>query len=203
MPRSSWRRLSALIGSFALASAVLFGLTSPATAASHEVQVTDSAFGTAVLTVQVGDTVTWTNVDDSPHTVTSDDGSFDSGNMDEGATFTFTFTQPGTYTYVCAYHDEMRATIVVEAASAPATQAAAPATPQPEADTEAGTTTAHAGDHGTAGEQPDTALQREGRIPALSFLLWGAALIVAGIGLMPSAKRAVSANVRRTGGWRR
>jgi hypothetical protein len=179
-------------------------MPAPAVAASHQVQITDSAFGTAVLTVQVGDTVTWSNVDDRPHTVTSDDGTFDSGNMNEGASFSFTFTEPGTYTYVCAYHDEMRATIVVEAASAPASEAAVPAsTPQPQADADAGSTTAHAGDHDNEGEQTDTALPREGRIPALSFLLWGAALIVGGVGLMPSAERPVSANARPTGGWRR
>jgi hypothetical protein len=59
--------------------------------------------------------VTWTNNDDSPHTVTAANGPFDSGNVDPGGTFTFTFTQAGTYGYVCRYHGEMQATIIVTA----------------------------------------------------------------------------------------
>ena len=93
---------------------------SPARAADHSVAISDDAFGPSVLNLSVGDTVTWTNTDDSPHTVTAEGGAFDSGNMDPGAIFSFTFTEPGTYTYRCDYHSDMQATIVVlAAASAP------------------------------------------------------------------------------------
>jgi plastocyanin len=120
MLSNSWRSLLVLAGVLALVSAGgLSAFVSPVAAATHEVQIVDSAFGTPVLTIQVGDTVTWNNVDDRPHTVTSEDGAFDSGNLDEGASFSHTFTEPGTYPYVCEYHPDMRATIVVEAASAP------------------------------------------------------------------------------------
>jgi plastocyanin len=84
-------------------------------AASAAVSIGDGSFGPAALTIAVGDTVTWTNNDDSPHTVTAENGPFDSGNVDPGGTFTFTFTQAGTYGYVCRYHGEMRATIIVTA----------------------------------------------------------------------------------------
>ena len=67
------------------------------------------------ITVVIGinNTVIWTNNDNEPHTVTAKDGSFDSGNMDPGATFTYTFTTPGTYTYVCTYHPWMHGYVTV------------------------------------------------------------------------------------------
>ncbi len=73
-------------------------------------------YSPAPVTVVIGvnNTVTWTNDDSAPHTVTANDGSFDSGNMAPTATFTYTFTTPGTYTYHCIYHPWMVATIVVK-----------------------------------------------------------------------------------------
>jgi plastocyanin len=71
------------------------------------------------ITVVIGfnNTVIWTNNDNEPHTVTATDGSFDSGNMDPGATFTYTFTKPGTYTYICTYHPWMHGYVTVIRAS--------------------------------------------------------------------------------------
>ncbi|MHB8566496.1 MAG: cupredoxin domain-containing protein [Nitrososphaerales archaeon] len=73
-------------------------------------------FTPATITVVIGvnNTVTWTNNDSAPHTVTADDGSFSSGNMDPGNTFSFTFTTPGTYAYHCSYHPWMKATVIVK-----------------------------------------------------------------------------------------
>jgi plastocyanin len=57
------------------------------------------------ITIQVGTTVIWTNGDTAtPHTVTADDGSFDSGNLIPGSGFQVTFATPGTYAYRCQYH---------------------------------------------------------------------------------------------------
>lgn len=182
------------------ASAVTLTLASPAAAASHSIQITDSAFGTTVLTVQVGDTVTWTNADDRPHTVTSQNGAFDSGNVDEGASFSFTFTEPGTYAYLCEYHPDMTATIVVQAAAAPANPQPA-STPAP-----AGGTNAGAAPHAThePGSQPDTAVAPPARsIPAASFLLWGAAFLLLAVAFLPRWTRVVATAARPTGGWRR
>ncbi|MDG6900613.1 MAG: cupredoxin domain-containing protein [Nitrososphaerota archaeon] len=67
------------------------------------------------VVIGVNNTVTWTNNDNSPHTVTADGGSFDSGNLAPGATFSFTFTTAGTYKYHCVYHPWMTATVVVRA----------------------------------------------------------------------------------------
>jgi len=78
-------------------------------------------FGPATVTVVVGvnNTILWTQNDISPHTVTSLQvpggvGSFDSGNLNKGQDFSVTLTVPGTYLYVCSYHNWMKGTIVVK-----------------------------------------------------------------------------------------
>jgi len=83
---------------------------------SHDVSITDSMdFDPNSLTINVGDTVTWSNNDGIAHTATSTSGpvSFDSGNIASGANWAFTFTEAGTYDYVCEYHSSMTATITV------------------------------------------------------------------------------------------
>ena len=77
------------------------------------VDISGFAFGPAELQIAAGTTVTWTNQDAASHTVTADDGSFDSGNLTTGQTFSQTFDTPGTYTYHCNIHPSMTATIVV------------------------------------------------------------------------------------------
>jgi hypothetical protein len=164
----------------------------------------DGSFSPATLTITAGDTVTWTNDDDSPHTVTS--AAFDSGNLDAGATFSFTFTEPGTYAYVCSYHDEMQATIVVEPASAPAPAAPtqAPAASQGASGTAGGGGTAagHAPGHGDA--QPDTALPVPAQLnDVLAPLLIGLGLVALAFGLVPMARPRRTTVAARTAGWRR
>ena len=66
------------------------------------------------LMVELGTTVTWTNNDPSmPHTVTAVDGSFDSGQLSAGQTFSFTFDKPGEFEYFCTLHPWMRAKVEV------------------------------------------------------------------------------------------
>ena len=80
----------------------------------HQVSITDDKdFLPEDLTINVGDTVTWTNNDDSPHTVTADDDEFNSGNLAEGATWSYTFTETGTYDYRCNYHGSMTGSVSV------------------------------------------------------------------------------------------
>lgn len=68
----------------------------------------------ADITVSQGATVTWTNTGAVAHTVTSDDGaSFDSGNLDPQASFSFTADTPGTFSYHCAFHPWMTGTLTV------------------------------------------------------------------------------------------
>jgi plastocyanin len=66
------------------------------------------------LTVKVGTRVTWTNHDATTHTATADQGGFDTGTIQPNASRTINFTHPGTYTYHCAFHAFMTATITVK-----------------------------------------------------------------------------------------
>ncbi len=79
-------------------------------------QGNDRFFDPETLTVNTGKTVVWFNGDPTVHTVTSTNpqGLFDSGNFDSGATYQFTFTQPGTYEYFCALHPWMKGKIIVQ-----------------------------------------------------------------------------------------
>mgnify|MGYP000097148957 CR=1 FL=1 len=83
-----------------------------------EVEVVDFAFEPAMVTIEPGTTVTWTNAGERPHTVTADDGAFDSGRLDPGEQFSVTFDEPGTFTYFCGFHPEMQGTVMVGEAQA-------------------------------------------------------------------------------------
>ena len=86
-----------------------------AQASTAEVKIDNFSFGPATVTVPAGSTVTWTNNDDVPHVVTSDDNKmFKSKALDTDDHFSFTFTKPGTYNYYCAIHPKMTAKIVVQ-----------------------------------------------------------------------------------------
>jgi plastocyanin len=80
---------------------------------------TSAYYSPATITVVLGvnNTVSWTNDDFAPHTITSDSGLFLSGNLNSGQSYSFTFLTTGTYTYHCSYHPWMHGTIVVKAAS--------------------------------------------------------------------------------------
>ena len=103
-------------------------------------RIANLAFDPSAITVPTGTTVAWTNDDAPPHTVTSTDGVFDSGILDPGGSFSFTFNEPGTFDYVCQLHPQMQGTVTAEGeavAAAPApdpqaapTTAAAPAQQQ-------------------------------------------------------------------------
>lgn len=81
--------------------------------AAMTVEIVDFAFGPNTLEIPAGTTVIWSHMDTAPHTATADDGSFDSGRMENGGTFSQTFDTPGTYTYFCELHPRMMGTIVV------------------------------------------------------------------------------------------
>ena len=78
------------------------------------VKIDNFSFSPAELTVPVGTTVRWTNADDIPHTIVSDDKIFKSKALDTDEQFTYTFTKPGTYGYFCGLHPKMTAKIVVQ-----------------------------------------------------------------------------------------
>jgi plastocyanin len=100
--------------------------TSASGGGGSAVSIADFAFSPQTLTVTAGTAVTWTNNDGAPHTVTATDGpstgaqttgAFDSGNLGQGQTFSFTFEKAGTYYYDCTLHAaqaSMHGTVVVQ-----------------------------------------------------------------------------------------
>jgi plastocyanin len=100
---------------------VLFLLTAATARAASTVNadIANFAFSPNPITIKVGDTVTWTNKDTAPHDVTSQGGPFASQTLNTGATFSYTATTPGTFTYICTIHPYMVGTLIVQAASAP------------------------------------------------------------------------------------
>jgi plastocyanin len=87
----------------------------PARAETIEVKIDNFTFNPQQITVKAGDTVTWINHDDIPHTVTSKTFIFRSKAMDTDDKFSFTFATPGSFPYFCSLHPHMTGTIVVEA----------------------------------------------------------------------------------------
>ncbi len=83
-------------------------------AKTQEVAIKDFAFVPQVITVAPGTTVTWTNADEDPHTVTATDKGFHSAAMDSGDKYSFTFTKPGEFAYFCALHPHMTGKIIVK-----------------------------------------------------------------------------------------
>lgn len=91
-----------------------FAAHSQAAPAAAAVKIDNFSFGPTALTVAVGTTVTWTNHDDIPHTVVSDDKVFKSKVLDTDQSFSFTFDKPGTYPYFCSLHPKMTGKVVVQ-----------------------------------------------------------------------------------------
>jgi plastocyanin len=100
---------------------IVIGLGLPAGAAAQQgpsVAAQDDTFRPGQIQVASGASVTWTNTGVDTHTITADDGSFDSGEINNGDTFSFTFDAPGSYPYYCQVHggpggQGMAGTIVV------------------------------------------------------------------------------------------
>jgi len=89
-------------------------LTAATTASVNQILIQGSSFTPASLTVKAGDTVTWTNKDSMNHTVTSNSGVFDSGNIAPGASFSYKFDKEGTFDYKCSIHTFMTANVTVQ-----------------------------------------------------------------------------------------
>ena len=86
------------------------------------VNIQGSAFNPTPLNIASGTRVTWTNMDNAPHTATSSAGapaSFNSGGLGNGQSYSFTFTTPGTYNYICSIHPSMQGQVVVSGAAQP------------------------------------------------------------------------------------
>ena len=86
-------------------------------AATENVTIVDFEFTPASITIQQGDTVTWTNEGPTAHSATASDGSFDTGIFSAGGSRSETFNEAGTVSYICTPHPNMTGTITVEASS--------------------------------------------------------------------------------------
>jgi len=83
----------------------------------NTIVIKNFAFNPENLTIKTGTTVTWQNQDEAIHQIESDSkaqGVFLSDSLAYRESFTFTFTQPGTYTYHCTYHPTMKGAIIVK-----------------------------------------------------------------------------------------
>jgi LPXTG-motif cell wall-anchored protein len=86
-------------------------------AATKSVTISDFQFSPAEITIQQGDTVTWTNDGPTAHSATASDGVFDTGIFPERESRSHTFDEAGTVAYICTPHPNMHGTVVVEAST--------------------------------------------------------------------------------------
>jgi len=107
--------LKSVAVALALTIAAAGAVIAPAHAqAPVTVSIKNFDFSPMAVTVPAGASVTWKNLDGEPHTVTSTDGLFRSGALDQDDSFTFKFTKPGVYHYLCSIHPKMVATVTVK-----------------------------------------------------------------------------------------
>src|SRR5437763_12528938 len=106
---------AATLAASALVMSVTAEMARAAPSAAVSVQIANFTFKSQVVTVKAGTTVTWSNADDIPHTVTSTSGLFKSKVLDSGDKFSFTFAKAGQFGYFCSLHPRMTGTIVVKA----------------------------------------------------------------------------------------
>jgi LPXTG-motif cell wall-anchored protein len=108
-------RMRSNVALMGLAMLLMLAVGGPASAATTGVSEVDFDFVPATVTIGVGDTVVWTNNSNSPHTSTG--GSWDSGTMNPGASFSHTFPSAGTFPYHCEFHESlgMVGTVIVQA----------------------------------------------------------------------------------------
>ncbi|MFC5747339.1 cupredoxin domain-containing protein [Actinomadura rugatobispora] len=104
------------LGSPSLLAGLLGPAAEPARADTAQVRMQNTAYSPSTLTIRVGDTVTWTNLDQIPHDVVTTSGpqALRSPMLQRGRSWSFTFRVAGTYAYYCSVHPAMRGRIVVQ-----------------------------------------------------------------------------------------
>ena len=114
MKRSNRVLIIAVSMVFAMVALASVERTMAANPPTVDVRIDNFSFSPATITVKSGTQITWTNHDDIPHTVVSDDKSFKSKALDTDEKFTFTASKPGTYSYYCSIHPKMTGKLIVE-----------------------------------------------------------------------------------------
>ncbi len=136
-------------------------------AASGSVTIVDFNFSPGTITINQGDTVTWVNNGPTPHSATSSNGAFDTGIFPKGQSRSHTFSEAGTFAYICTPHPFMKGTVVVQAAQ-----------------TEGSGGASGSGDTGGASDTGATAAQDQGPTLPNSGADAGALLILGGLMLL-------------------
>jgi plastocyanin len=97
-----------------------FALLAISATGPHAVQAQDVSvsiknfdYSPMALDIEAGTTVVWKNLDGEPHTIASTDGMFRSPALDQNDSYSFTFSRPGVFKYICSIHPKMKATITV------------------------------------------------------------------------------------------
>jgi plastocyanin len=80
---------------------------------AEKVEIDNFAYKPDPVRIEEGGKVIWKNEDSVPHTATAEDGSFDTGTIEEGKLKSETFKEAGTYEYVCSIHPQMHGTVEV------------------------------------------------------------------------------------------
>jgi plastocyanin len=152
-------------------------ISAPAVSAQDEmtVSIQDFFFDPDQLSVAPGTTVTWVNEGQAPHTTTADDGTWDSGTLQPGEDFSFTFDQPGTYTYHCSIHPDMTASVKVSGGGEATSSASASMSPSASA-----SASPSASPSASASASPTATLPGTGGIS----LPLGAAVALLGLGVL-------------------
>jgi plastocyanin len=112
--------LAVLVGAVVMIAGCTSSTPSPSsspqisTASQNSISMKGLAFNPSALTISKGANVTWTNDDSTTHTVTSDTGAFESGNLSPSNSVTHQFNETGTFPYHCTIHPSMKGTITVQ-----------------------------------------------------------------------------------------
>jgi plastocyanin len=131
MKEEVMRRLTCLTALALLAMLIL--VPSAGAQQNQTVYIQDFYFSPASITVEPGTTVTWVNQGNAPHTATHTGGAFDSGTLQPGQSYSYTFNRAGTYAYYCQIHPYMTGTVVVGGGGGGAAYFAGSATASPTA----------------------------------------------------------------------
>lgn len=138
------------------------------------VTIKDFSFGPSSVAVHVGDTVTWTNAGPSPHTATGN--GFDTGTLKKGQSGSHTFSQAGTFSYVCTIHPFMKGTVVVAAAAGSTSGSGSSGKSAGSSGSSAGTPAAKSASSSSGG-LPNTGVD-VGSLLLSGFLMLGAGLLL-------------------------
>jgi plastocyanin len=193
------RRL--FVGFLAVVGVLIGTSAAHAAPATRQINVVNFSYSPSSLPVQEGDTVVWTNHGSVDHTVTADNGSFNSGSLSPGQSFSHTFTTAGVVAYHCLFHGAaggigMSGRITVTGAAVtttvPTTAAATKLTAAPTTTIPVATTTTHPSTVTPATSAPE--LVRTGAGDARLSLLAFALIAIGLTGMFTARSRRRSAS---------